>query len=77
MMQENPQISDDISKELSAISVELKLRLHQSGEMMIPYQPLNNQKADCFRLVLAGEKELLKEDMDRIFDLMEEHGRDL
>ena len=38
MMQENPEIPDDISKELSAISVELKLRLHQSGEMIIPYQ---------------------------------------
>ena len=36
--QRNPSLPDDISKELSTISVKLKLRLHQSGEMIIPYQ---------------------------------------
>ena len=36
--QSNPLLPDNISEELSAISVKLKLILHQSGEMIIPYQ---------------------------------------
>lgn len=51
-----PSLSDDISRDLAKVSVDLKLRLHEAGEMIIPFQPLNNQKADCFRLVLAGDR---------------------
>ena len=34
-------IPDEISTELAAVSVALKLRLHKAGEMMIPYQVRN------------------------------------
>ena len=32
------QIPDDIAQDLTNVSVNLKLRLHEAGEMMIPYQ---------------------------------------
>eukprot|EP00553_Chaetoceros_curvisetus_P004235 CAMPEP_0204628500 /NCGR_PEP_ID=MMETSP0717-20131115/15979_1 /ASSEMBLY_ACC=CAM_ASM_000666 /TAXON_ID=230516 /ORGANISM="Chaetoceros curvisetus" /LENGTH=632 /DNA_ID=CAMNT_0051645129 /DNA_START=46 /DNA_END=1944 /DNA_ORIENTATION=+ len=72
-----PEIPHDISEELAKVSVELKLRLHQSGEMLIPYQPLSNQKADCFRIVLAGYKPFDDSDVEKVLDLMERYGKDL
>ena len=77
MASENPVIPDDISEELAEVSVNLKLKLHQSGEMILPYQPLSNQKADCFRLVLAGNKTFEKSDYERVLQLLEEYGKDL
>lgn len=71
------QIPDDIAQDMSNVSVQLKLRLHEAGEMIIPYQPLTNQKADCFRLVLAGKKDFGLGDMRHILDTMERYGRDL
>jgi hypothetical protein len=32
------QIPDDIAKDLANVSVMLKLRMHEAGEMIIPYQ---------------------------------------
>jgi glutamate/tyrosine decarboxylase-like PLP-dependent enzyme len=71
------QIPDDIAKDLAEVSVALKLRLHEAGEMIIPYQPLSNQQADCFRLVVAGKKDLNKNDICHILDTMEKYGLDL
>ena len=34
----NPILPDEISRELSKVSVKLKLSLHESGDMLIPYQ---------------------------------------
>ncbi|EJK53277.1 hypothetical protein THAOC_27321, partial [Thalassiosira oceanica] len=65
------QIPDDIAQDMSNVSVQLKLRLHEAGEMIIPYQPLTNQKADCFRLVLAGKKDFGLGDIRHILDTME------
>ena len=72
-----PIIPDDIASELAQVSVKLKLILHQSGEMLIPYQPLNNQKADCFRLVLAGNKKFDSTDIHNLMNLMEKYGESL
>ena len=98
------QIPDDVAQDMSNVSVQLKLRLHEAGEMIIPYQvsfglinlphhdflsgrsvstdvilpqPLTNQKADCFRLVLAGKKDFGLADIRHILDTMERYGRDL
>jgi len=71
------QIPDDIAQDLANVSVRLKLRLHEAGEMIIPYQPLNNQKADCFRLVLAGKKDFGMKDICHVLDTMEKYGADL
>ena len=71
------QIPDDIAKDLAEVSVALKLRLHEAGEMIIPYQPLSNQQADCFRLVVAGKKDLKESDICHILDTMEKYGADL
>lgn len=71
------QIPDDISQDLAEVSVALKLRLHEAGEMIIPYQPLSNQQADCFRLVVAGKKDLKQSDICHILDTMEKYGADL
>lgn len=71
------QIPDDVAKDLAEVSVALKLRLHEAGEMIIPYQPLSNQQADCFRLVVAGKKDLKKSDIVHILDTMEKYGADL
>ena len=72
--EENPTLPDDISNELAKISVALKLTLHRNGEMFIPFQPLSNQKADCFRVVLAGNKFLEEKDFRHMMNLMEEYG---
>ena len=32
------EIPDDIAEDLANVSVQLKLRLHEAGEMIIPYQ---------------------------------------
>ena len=72
-----PALPDDISKDLAKVSVQLKLRLHEAGEMIIPFQPLNDQKADCFRLVLAGDKVLSREDFAQLLSTMDRYGRDL
>jgi hypothetical protein len=72
-----PNIPDEISQDLTQISVKLKLALHKSGEMLIPFQPLNDQKADCFRVVLAGKKCLENSDIEKMLNLMDEFGRDL
>eukprot|EP00580_Thalassiosira_gravida_P017856 CAMPEP_0201660456 /NCGR_PEP_ID=MMETSP0494-20130426/3090_1 /ASSEMBLY_ACC=CAM_ASM_000839 /TAXON_ID=420259 /ORGANISM="Thalassiosira gravida, Strain GMp14c1" /LENGTH=833 /DNA_ID=CAMNT_0048138333 /DNA_START=239 /DNA_END=2740 /DNA_ORIENTATION=- len=71
------EIPDDIAQDMSNVSVLLKLRLHEAGEMIIPYQPLNNQKADCFRLVLAGKKDIGINDIRHILDTMDKYGNDL
>ena len=34
----NPKLPKEIYKDLAEISVKLKLRLHQSGEMLVPFQ---------------------------------------
>lgn len=73
----NPQITKDLSKELADVSVRLKLVLHQNGEMMIPYQPISNQEADCFRIVLAGYKTFTEADINRVLELMEQYGKSL
>lgn len=73
----NVELPEDVSKEIAKVSVELKLRLHKAGEMLIPFQPLENQKADCFRLVLAGKKALAHEDYRKIILVMDKYGRDL
>ncbi len=75
--EENPLLPDEISDELAKVSVGLKLKLHQSGEMFVPYQPLSNQKADCFRLVLAGNKVFELQDFERIMELMQKFGKSL
>ena len=72
-----PQIPDELSKELAEVSVQLKLVLQKSGEMLIPYQPISNQKADCFRFVLAGNKSFTREDVDRVLEVMGEYGSSL
>ena len=72
-----PALPDDISKDLAKVSVQLKLRLHETGEMIIPFQPLNDQKADCFRLVLAGDKMLSRKDFAKLLSTMDRYGRDL
>ena len=74
---DNPEIPHDISRDLADVSVKLKLRLHQSGEMLIPYQPLSNQEADCFRIVLAGNKPFDEKDIETVLDLMDKYGHDL
>ena len=74
---DNPIIPSDISEDLADVSVELKLRLHRSGEMLIPFQPLSNQKADCFRVVLAGNKPFDESDTDTVLRLMDKYGHDL
>lgn len=74
---DNPVLPDDISDDLAKITVKLKLLMHEEGEMLIPYQPLSNQRADCFRIVLAGQKKLTVEDMDHIMAVMERYGEDL
>ncbi|KAL7460289.1 hypothetical protein ACHAXS_000752 [Conticribra weissflogii] len=71
------EVPDDIAQELAEVSVTLKLRLHEAGEMIIPYQPLTNQKADCFRLVLAGKKNFSVDDINHVLDTMEKYGADL
>jgi len=73
----NPNIPDDVSMELGKVSVQLKLRLQQSGEMLIPYQPLSSQQGECFRLVIAGNKTLEEGDIVKIMNLMDKYGYDL
>jgi len=70
-------IDDDVADELTQVTIKLKLRLHEAGVMIIPYQPISNQRADCFRLVIAGNKTLNADDVDRIMKTMEEYGDDL
>lgn len=74
---DNPILPDKISNELKKVTVKLKLLMHEGGEMLIPYQPLSNQRADCFRLVLAGQKEFKMSDIDHIISIMERYGEDL
>jgi hypothetical protein len=62
---------------LDHVSVKLKLRLQQSGEIFMPYQPLNNQQGECFRLVIAGNKSLDENDIIKIMNLMDHYGLDL
>jgi len=73
----SPVVPTAIEGDLANVSIELKLRLHQSGEMLIPFQPISNQKADCFRLVLAGDKKFDETDIYNILYLMEKHGANL
>jgi len=70
-------LPSDISRDIAKVSVELKLRLHESGEMMIPFQPLNDQKADCFRLVLGGAKTLSRDELSKVLAIMDRYGRAL
>jgi len=51
-------LPDEISDELEKGSVTVKLRLQKSGKALIPYQPPLCQKAQCFRVLIAGERTL-------------------
>lgn len=77
LRENDPVLPDDISEELAKITVILKLKLHEAGEMMIPYQPISNQKADCFRLVIAGNKCLKEHNIAHIMSTMDTYGADL
>lgn len=77
MSHNRPLIPHDLAQDLAEISVKLKLRLHKSGEMLIPYQPLTSQEADCFRIVLAGNKKFDEHDIMRLMELMIQYGKDL
>ena len=44
----------DISAEINNVAIILKKRLQDAGVAMLPYQPLSNQTAQVFRVVLAG-----------------------
>lgn len=70
-------VPKDLASDLASIHVELKRMLHESGEMLIPFQPLTNQKADCFRVVLAGNKRFNKTDMHNVLGLLDRNGSDL
>jgi sulfinoalanine decarboxylase len=72
-----PSIPKDLAQELSDVTVALKLKLHSSGDMLIPYQPLNDQEADCFRIIISGKKSFDANDIDHVLTVMEKHGRDL
>mmetsp|Transcript_7620 Transcript_7620/g.11640 ORF Transcript_7620/g.11640 Transcript_7620/m.11640 type:complete len:686 (+) Transcript_7620:382-2439(+) len=74
---DNPVIPTDISEDLATVSVQLKHRLHRSGEILIPFQPLSNQEADCFRFVLAGNKTFTENDIEQVLFLMNKYGQDL
>lgn len=64
-------------------SILLAFIRHSSGVLtsfrlsLIHTQPLNNQKADCFRLVLAGKKKFGIEDIYHVLDTMEKYGANL
>jgi glutamate/tyrosine decarboxylase-like PLP-dependent enzyme len=73
----SPQISACLSDELTKVSVTLKLRLHEAGEVIIPFQPLSDQDAYCFRLVLAGNKTFDQSTMDHLLSTMHRYGADL
>lgn len=70
-------VPEDLANDLAHVHVELKRRLHESGEMLIPFQPLSNQKADCFRIVLAGNKRFDESDMNNVLGLLDRNGSDL
>jgi len=67
----------DLSDDLNNLTVALKLKLHEMGEMMIPYQPLNGQPADCFRIILSGNKDFDISDVDYILATIEKYGHEL
>lgn len=73
----DPILPDDISEELAKISVTMKLKMQEAGEMLLPYQPMSTQKADCFRLVLAGKKEFTETDIVHMMSTMDKFGEDL
>jgi len=74
---DNSVVPDDLARDLGNVHVQLKKRLHKNGKMLIPFQPLSNQTADCFRVVLAGNKRFNETDMKNIMELMETYGNDL
>jgi len=74
---DNCVVPDDLASDLGNVHVQLKKILHKNGKMLIPFQPLSNQTADCFRVVLAGNKRFNETDMNNIMELMETYGADL
>ena len=67
-------IPDEISDEIDKVSVALKLAMQRAGKALVPYQPLSNQKAQCFRVVVAGEKDMNDEVTTAMMDLMLKYG---
>ena len=68
----------EASEALSTVAIDLKLRLQEKGEMLIPYQPLRNQSAQVFRVVISGMKEDFGlDDVDHILTTMDRYGSDL
>jgi len=77
IFEDNSVVPDDLASDLGNVHVQLKKLLHKNGKMLIPFQPLSNQTADCFRVVLAGNKRFNETDMKNIMELMETYGNDL
>eukprot|EP00520_Triparma_pacifica_P020371 CAMPEP_0118667964 /NCGR_PEP_ID=MMETSP0785-20121206/20081_1 /TAXON_ID=91992 /ORGANISM="Bolidomonas pacifica, Strain CCMP 1866" /LENGTH=555 /DNA_ID=CAMNT_0006562481 /DNA_START=610 /DNA_END=2277 /DNA_ORIENTATION=+ len=71
------KIPDDISDEIDKVSVALKLAMQKAGKALVPYQPLSNQKAQCFRVVVAGVKDMNDEVTTAMMNLMIKHGDDM
>ena len=72
------QMPAEASEALSTVAIDLKLRLQEKGEMLIPYQPLRNQSAQVFRVVISGMKEDFGlDDVDHILTTMDRYGSDL
>jgi len=51
--------------------------MQKAGKALVPYQPLSNQKAQCFRVVVAGEKDMNNEVQTAMMDLMLKYGDDM
>jgi len=69
---------EHIAEAISTIAIKLKLRLQEKGLAMLPYQPLVGQKAQVFRVILAGCRDDYGEaEMDELMTNCVEYGDDL
>lgn len=69
---------DHIAEALSTVAIDLKLRLQEKGLALLPYQPLVGQKAQVFRVILAGAKDDWGEaEIDELMDNLVEYGDEL
>ena len=80
-----------IVRDLDEVQIKLKLELHKSGLVLLPYQPMSCaiieetetiETAHCLRIVLAGAREdassysyTTEKDMTNLLDIIHSHGQ--
>jgi hypothetical protein len=69
------ELPDAVGEMLEPVAVDIKLAMQVAGEALVPFQPIAIQRAQAFRIVMAGDRsDFTEADLDHLLDTIERYG---